>query len=154
MTELTGARVLDLVRAALEPVLLPRGFAPAQGGSSDGALEVTWCAGYDALAARFPGLPSAGRQRVDVGACVDVVLTARRDGTTWRLVSVELEGQDLASCLHHVGDGTAATRATALDGAALEPAVDALRELLDLLFVLGGAPTGVSPASPAAPHRR
>lgn len=149
----SGEEVLGLVRAAVEPVLAPRGFAAAQAGWSGGELGVTWCAGHDDLAARFPGLPSSQEQPVGVGACVDVVLTARHDGSAWRLSAAEVEGAALAACLDRVGDRAAAARAGALDGAELEPAASALRELLDLLFVLGGVAPPPSPAGPAPPRR-
>lgn len=153
LTQRSGERLLHLARAALEPVLLPRGFAPAQGGSPDGELGITWCATYDDLAERLPHLPSSGEQPVGVGACVDVLLSARHDGTVWRLLDVALEGRDLASCLDRVSDRSAAARARNVQGTELEPALKELGELLDLLFVPGGAPNGVSRASRGRPPR-
>ena len=82
--------------AALDPVLVPYGFAPGQAGASAGSAQVIWCAGYDEVSAHYPQLPPSGEQERGRGACVDVVLTAHDDGTGWRLTEMALEGHGLA----------------------------------------------------------
>jgi hypothetical protein len=85
----------DDVRAALDPVLVPRGFASGQG---DGP-QVIFCAPYDLLADRHPRLPQVGEQQRGVGACLDLVVTDDDAGP----VTFRLEGWSLADTLREVG---------------------------------------------------
>lgn len=120
--------------AALDPVLAPHGFAPGQAGGSTSEAQSIWCASYDDFAAHHPQLPPSGEQQLGRGACVDVVLTARDDGTGWRVAEVALEGHDLGACLRVTGDEGAAARADALPGAPLDRALGVLPSLLDQML--------------------
>ena len=116
----------DDVRAALDPVLVPRGFASGQG---DGP-QVIFCASYDVLADRHPRLPQIGEQQGGVGACLDLVVTDEDSGH----VSFRLEGWSLGDTLRDVGldDRAAAVdQAQQRDLASALDAVDcALEDLL------------------------
>jgi hypothetical protein len=116
----------DDVRAALDPVLVPRGFASGQGEGP----QVIFCAPYDLLADRHPRLPQSGEQQRGVGACLDLVVTD--DGTGY--VSFALEGLPLVDTLREVGlddQATGVDQAQQRDLAnALEAAARALEDLL------------------------
>lgn len=68
--------VLGLVAAVLDPVLEPLGFAPAQGGVSEGSGQVIFCRGF--------------ADSTDDG-CVDLVIDVE-DGPEWHIVSVRYWG--------------------------------------------------------------
>jgi hypothetical protein len=67
---------LDLVAAALDPVLTPLGFAPGQAGASDGHGQVIFCRGV---------ADSAD------GACVDLVVDLE-GAPDWRVTGVRYWG--------------------------------------------------------------
>jgi hypothetical protein len=58
MTAMGRPTFSDDVRARLDPVLVPRGFASGQGDGS----QVIFCGSFDELADRFPRLPQVGEQ--------------------------------------------------------------------------------------------
>jgi hypothetical protein len=68
--------VLDLVSDALDPVLVPLGFAPGQSGVVDGQGQVTFCRGE---------IESAD------DACVDLVVDLD-ESSGWRVVDVRYWG--------------------------------------------------------------
>ena len=124
MTDLGGS-----ARAAVDAVLAPAGFLPAVGGEDGERGQVLWCCAYDDLARDRPGL-TGGEQERGVGACVDLMVDARLQAGQWRVTAVRVELQPLTEVLRRAGDEAGAVRAEALAGAALEPA---LAELADLL---------------------
>jgi hypothetical protein len=120
----------DDVRTALDPVLVPRGFASGQGEGP----QVIFCASYDVLADRYPRLPQIGEQQLGVGACLDLVVTDEGSGH----VSFRLEGISLVDTLRDVGLDD---RATAVDQAQqrdLASSLDAVASALEDLLT----PTG------------
>ena len=121
--------VVASARAAVDPVLVPAGFLPAQGGGDGERGQVLWCGAYDDLARDRPGL-TGGEQELGVGACVDVTVDLRREAGQWRVSGVRIEVQPLAEVLRQAGDEEGAVRADALVGAALGPALPELADLL------------------------
>lgn len=120
------------VRAALDPLLVPLGFAPGQGGGGDDA-DIIWCAAYTDFKRRFPTLPQATEQD-DIGehACVD--LTARL--SLGRLSEVDLEAQPLMETLRAVGLLAESQQAELLLGSPAQDAAEDLRLLLVALFAV------------------
>ena len=116
-----------MVSSVLDPVLVPLGFAAAQGGGS----QVIFCAAHDELSARFPGLPQAFAQ--GEGGCIDLVI----DGTDDDLV-VHLEGPSLAETLRSVGLHEDAVAVTRLRSDEVDHAVTVLAEVLPRLFRAAG----------------
>ena len=68
---------LDEVAAALDPVLVPLGFAAGQAGAGDATGQVIWC---------------RGAERSLDGGCVDLVADLVRADGAWRLVDVRYDG--------------------------------------------------------------
>lgn len=99
-----------LVTLALDPVLVPAGFLPGQGGADgEGAVQVVFCMAHDELSRRYPRLPQADQQQRP-GACVDLVVEARADGSLTRL---DLEDTSVEQTLLHAGlvaDGAAVSQ--------------------------------------------
>lgn len=67
-----------VVSAALDPVLVPAGFAAGQYGDHveddedrPTGSQVIFCAAHDEISDRHPWLPQADNQERGVGACVD-----------------------------------------------------------------------------------
>jgi hypothetical protein len=116
----------DDVRAALHPVLVPRGFASGQGAGP----QVIFCASYDVLADRHPRLPQIGEQRLGIGACLDLVVTAEDSGH----VSFRIEGWTIVDTLRDVGlddQAAAVDQAQQRDlASALDAVACALEDLL------------------------
>lgn len=98
-----------LVTRSLDPVLVPAGFLPGQGGAGlEGDVQVIFCTAHDELSRRYSRLPQASPQ--PPGACVDLVVEARADGTLARL---DLEDTSLEQTLLHAGlvaDGAAVSQ--------------------------------------------
>lgn len=123
-------------RAAVDPVLVPAGFLPGQGGGDDERGQrgsVLWCGAYDDLFRDRPGM-TGGEQELGVGACVDVMVDLHRDAGPWLISGVRVEVRSLADLLWEAGDEAGAVRAEALDGAVLEPALPELADLLARLL--------------------
>ena len=78
------------VSAALDPVLVPEGFAAGQCGDT----QAIYCAGHDELSDRFPALPQSNAQVRGRGCCIDLVVDLAGDG-----VHVSLEGLPLTETL-------------------------------------------------------
>jgi hypothetical protein len=119
----------DDLRAALDPVLVPRGFASGQGEGP----QVIFCASYDVLADRHPRLPQIGEQPSGIGACLDLVVTDDGLGhATFRL-----EGWSLGDSLRHVGLDEQAAGAELAQQRDLTDALDAVASALEDLLTLG-----------------
>ncbi len=110
------------VSSALDPVLIPEGFAAGQCWDT----QAIYCGGHDELSDRFPALPQSGAQARGLGCCIDLVVDYADAG-----LHVSLEGTALAETLHALrlhGDAATLER---LEGAPLDDA--ALRALADIL---------------------
>lgn len=125
---------MHLVRAALDPVLVPAGFLAGQGDDEQHAGQVIWCIGHDALTNRYPLLPQADMDDVP-GRCDDLVVDIGADGTVDRL---DLEGTSLADTLRQVGLDA---HAEAMSHVRDRPVADSLRVLEAALRELFGAPS-------------
>jgi hypothetical protein len=128
----------DLLRTAVDAVLVPAGFAAAQGDVGGGPGEcggLVWCAPWVEFAARHTHLPPAEEDVTASGnTCVDVVVELCNDSGTWVTSSVRLEDRDLDDVAAGLGDLGGAARARALVGADARAAALALPDLLaDLL---------------------
>ena len=119
-----------LVTQSLDPVLVPAGFQRGQGGAGAGGdVQVIFCTAHDDFSRRYPRLPQADRQRD--GACVDLVVDARADGTLARL---DLEDTSVEQTLLHCGlvaDSAAVSRA---GGRPLAESLPVLEAALRRLF--------------------
>ncbi len=122
-----------LVSAVLDPVLEPAGFAGGQYGEGGEDREVDtqiiFCAGHDEFSVRHSRLPQANQQEPG-GACVDLVLEVRADGT---VAGLDLEGIPIEETLRHVGlteDSEAVVRVEGRSVAEVLPVIEAaLRRL-------------------------
>lgn len=113
------------VGAALDPVLVPEGFAVGQCGEN----QAIYCAGHDKLSDRFPALPQANAQTRGLGCCIDLVVDRVEDG-----LQVTLEGTALTDTLHtlHLDEDAAAVSRMA--GVPLDDALRTLTDILPRLF--------------------
>ena len=117
--------------AALDPVLVPVGFAAGQFGGT----QAIFCAEHDTFSDRFPHLPPANEQERGAGCCVDVDV----DVDAADRMEVQVEGWPLAEVVHAAGLGhRARRRAAALTTAS--PA--SFAELADLLAAVFRGPSG------------
>ena len=73
-----------VVSAALDPALMPAGFAGGQHGG-DGRAQVIFCATHDEFSDRHPFLPQANDQDRGLGACIDLVIDVSAEGKPWRM---------------------------------------------------------------------
>lgn len=115
----------DAVTTALNPVLVPEGFAVGQGGES----EVIYCASHDDFSDRFPALPQSNAQARQHGACVDLVLREGAKG-----LEVSLEGAALTDSLRAVRLEDEAAAFDRHAGAPLDVALPLLAHILPRLF--------------------
>jgi len=120
----------DDVRAALDPVLVPRGFASGQGTGP----QVIFCAPYDLLAERHPRLPQIGEQQGGLGACLDLVVTDDGSGQA----TFRLEGWSLADTLRAVGLDDRAAGVDQEQQRGLAHALGAVATALEDLLTVGG----------------
>jgi hypothetical protein len=104
-----------VIKAVLDPLLMPAGFQEGQCGTGgdgrEGDVQVLYCAGHDGFSDRYPRLPQANQQAPG-GTCVDLVVEVRADATLGRL---DLEAMPVAETLRHVGlvaDGQAVAKLT------------------------------------------
>ena len=120
------------VRARLNPVLGPAGFAAAQGGFDEdtGRGQLIFCAAQDDLGERFPLLPRTWEPEPGAGRCVDLVVDL--DATSIR--GVGLEGQPLADTLRATGQRALAETVLNLDTLSGHEALDRVTLALVALF--------------------
>ena len=121
------------VSAALDPVLVPEGFAAGQCGDT----QAIYCAGHDELSDRFPALPQSNAQVRGRGCCIDLVVDLDPIGDG---VRVSLEGLPLTETLLAVQLYDDAAVAATLQGAPLGVALPALAEILPRLFRAAARP--------------
>ena len=119
------------VSAALDPVLVPEGFAAGQCGDT----QAIYCTGHDELSDRFPALPQSNAQVRGRGCCIDLVVDLAGDG-----VHVSLEGLPLTETLLAVQLYDDAAVAATFRDAPLEVALPALAEILPRLFRAAARP--------------
>jgi hypothetical protein len=117
------------VGTALDPVLVPLGFAPGQCGED----QAIFCAAYDVLGDRFPGLPQSGAQQRGAGCCIDLVVDRAHPG-----LDVHLEGPSLSATLRALGLDDEAAAVDGLSGAPLDEALQTLTDVLPRLFRAAG----------------
>lgn len=113
------------VSAALDPVLVPQGFAAGQCGDD----QAIYCAGHDELSDRFPALPQSNDQDRGLGCCVDLVVDRVGDG-----LHVSPEVMSLADTLQALGLDDDAAAVDGLAGVPLDAALGALADILPRLF--------------------
>jgi hypothetical protein len=111
--------------AALDPVLVPEGFAAGQCGDD----QAIWCGGHDELSDRFPALPQSDAQVRGVGCCIDLVVAHVDDG-----LRVTLEGTSLTDTLRALQLDHEAAEVDRLEGAPLDVALPTLADILPRLF--------------------
>jgi len=123
------------VGAALDPVLVPEGFAAGQCGES----QAIYCGGHDVLSDRFPALPQSNAQTRGLGCCIDLVVDRVEDG-----LQVSLEGVALTDTLHTLHLDHDAAAVDRLAGVPLDSALRALADILPRLFraAAGSRPEG------------
>lgn len=99
MTGMSRYSVGRVVSAALDPVLMPAGFAAGQYGEGGEGGEdrstgsqVIFCAAHDEISDLHSWLPQANSQKRDVGACVDLVVEINNQS---RVEFIHLEGLSL-----------------------------------------------------------
>ena len=120
------------VSTALDPVLVPHGFAPGQSGSG----QVVFCAGHDDLGDRVPRLPQANAQTAGSGCCIDfVVERSDRGPVLW----MDLEGAPLAGTLRVLGLDDDAATVGRIAGAPLDTALPVLADVLTRMFRAAGS---------------
>ncbi|ROP42899.1 hypothetical protein [Pseudokineococcus lusitanus] len=126
---------LERLRAGVDAVLVPRGFAPGQVGSDDRSGQMIWCAAADELAARFPALPTSREPEEGWSTrCTDVVLDVAVVDGHWLLTGVDLEEHRLDRALAHVGLSGPAREAAALVGSPVGDSASSLPALLTRLL--------------------
>jgi len=120
----------DVICGALDPVLVPAGFAAGQGGRHDSAGQVIYCAGHDDFSERHPALPQAGDQQYNDSPCTDLVVEYDGD----HIMKLDLEGIAVRDTLRAIGrqaDADAVERALKQP---VEPALSVLGPVLRRLF--------------------
>ncbi|MFH7324286.1 hypothetical protein [Aeromicrobium sp. HA] len=121
----------DRVRAALDPLLEPAGFARGQGdGADDGVI---YCAAHDEFSARFPALPQAYEDGDEEWACTDLVLDFGERFTA------RLEGLSLRETFHALQLHGDAAEAASWEEATREEALEQLPRLLTRLLEAGAS---------------
>jgi hypothetical protein len=125
-----------LVSEALDPVLVPAGFAAGQYGDEGveprAGRQVIFCAAHDKLSDRYPRLPQANAQEREVGACIDLVIEVDRDD---RISFVDLEGPSLEETLRDVGQVADAQAVAAVVGGALADGLPVIEAALRRMLV-------------------
>ncbi len=118
--------------AALEPVVVPAGFNPPQLGDDelDVVTQIIFCAPHDVFSARHPRLPQANQQAAG-GACVDLVIDVRADGT---LARIDLEELTVAATLRHVGLVTEGDALALVEGRPLSESLPVVEAALRQVF--------------------
>ena len=99
------------VVAALDPVLVPRGFAAGQIGTWATGAGVTFCTPYRAFRERFGALRDVPADDAEPWWCTDVVVDVRGG----RLDEARLDGCGLEDLLRAVGRDDLAPEAVGLD---------------------------------------
>ena len=145
------------IAAALDPVLVPYGFAPAQVGERPGEVgAVCCCAGAD-FRRRF-GAAFDDADRDEPLWCRDVNVSVVLRGGAWHLDQLRLDGWALDDLLRGVGRADLAPEASGLGSLAdpggpgplgAMPVADALVRAADLLDLVLGAVDGGRPPLPA-----
>ncbi len=104
------------VARALDPVLVPRGFAAGQVGWSDKEAAVTFCGPGELIRERFGDLAGAGHDPANPAWCHDVVVRVglEPDGGAY-LDEVRLDGTGLDRLLRAVDRDDLAPEAVGLD---------------------------------------
>ena len=127
-----------VVSAALDPVLMPAGFAAGQYGDHvEGdedrptGSQVIFCAGHDEISDLHPWLPQANSQERGVGACVDLVVDINDQS---RVEFIHLEGLSLEETLRRVGRAADADAVARVDGQAIDSALPVIASALKRLF--------------------
>lgn len=118
------------VSRALDPVLVPLGFAAGQCGHD----QAIFCGDFDGLSDRFPGLPQSSAQQRGLGCCIDLVVDRADPG-----LDVHLEGTPLPAALRALGLHDGAAVADGLARAPLDEALERLADVLPRLFGAAGA---------------
>ena len=113
------------VGAALDPVLVPEGFAAGQCGND----QAIYCGGHDELSDRFPALPQSNAQARGLGCCIDLVVDRVDKG-----LQVSLEGLALTDTLHAIALDEDAAAVKRLAGAPPDMALRVLADILPRLF--------------------
>lgn len=138
MTGMSRYSVGRVVSAALDPVLMPAGFAAGQYGEGGEGGEdrstgsqVIFCAAHDEISDLHSWLPQANSQKRDVGACVDLVVEINNQS---RVEFIHLEGLSLEETLRHVGRAADADALARVDGQALDDALPVVTSVLKRLF--------------------
>lgn len=138
MTGMSPYSLGRVVSAALDPVLVPAGFAAGQyGDHGDGGedrptgSQVIFCAAHDELSDLHPWLPQADSQERGVGACVDLVVDIDDQS---RVEFIHLEGLSLEETLRRVGRPADADALARVDGQAVEDALPVVASVLKRLF--------------------
>lgn len=119
------------VSTALDPVLVPHGFAAGQSGSD----QVVYCAGHDDLSDRFPRLPQANAQTRSSGCCIDFVVERSDHGVLW----MDLEGASLAGTLQVLGLDDDAAHLGRTARAPVDTTLPVLTDVLTRMFRAAGA---------------
>jgi len=119
------------VIAALDPLLLPAGFARGQMAGDD--ERVIYCAAHDEFSERFPALPQANQQLDLDGACVDLELDFEVG------IAAELEGLSLRETFLALGLEREAAEAASWENASRGEALNGLPGLLTRLLEVGSA---------------
>ena len=140
------------VSAALDPILVPAGFAAAQysENAEDGwrPSQVIFCADAEELSSRYPWLPQAVDYDPEHDMCFDLIVSVTNDGT---IDDVELEVRALEWTLREIGGTAEADAAGRLTGTSLLESLPVLQQLLPRLFERPAAePTAEPTAEPAA----
>jgi hypothetical protein len=99
------------VVAALDPVLVPHGFAPGQVATTATDTGVTFCMAWLAFRERFGGLSGGRGDDPEPWWCADVVVEVRGG----RLDEVRIDGHGLGDLLRAVGRDDLAPEAAGLD---------------------------------------
>jgi hypothetical protein len=127
-----------VVSAALDPVLVPAGFAAGQygdygkgGDDRYTGSQIIFCAAHDEISDLHPWLPQANSQERGVGACVDLVVDINDRS---RVEFIDLEGLSLEETLRRVGRAADADALARVDGQAFDDALPVVTAVLTRLF--------------------
>ena len=121
------------VSEALDPVLVPRGFAAGQYGEGTEG-QVVFCAPFDDFSERYPHLPQSHRQQRGTGACVDLVIDVDRDRG---ISSTDLKAYPIDETLRDLGLPAEAGALRAALAGPLESQLDGVGLALRMLFESG-----------------
>ena len=136
------------VSAALDPILVPAGFAAAQYGENATETwpknQIIFCAGAEELSDRYPWLPQSANYDPEHDACFDLIVALNPAGS---IDYVELEVVTLEATLRHVGRTADADTAARLTGAPLLEALPVVQQLLPRLFEPPAGTPGAGPST-------